>query len=80
MGHDSFSTSTPGDDNVTTVDASRTDLEFAGETLLEAPPCPSCAHPPTGQDLIRAEMDGAFFRADFLCQACDHDHPVWYEN
>lgn len=71
-----------GDNDVTTVDASRPTAleELDGSPLLDAAPCPSCAHPATGQSLLRAEMDGAFFRADFECEACHHDHPVWYDH
>lgn len=64
---------------MTTVDASRPTTTET-EPMLEAPECPACGHEPTGQSLIRAEEDGALFRADFLCERCDHDHPVWYEN
>ncbi len=67
---------------MTTVDASRPTAveELDGRLLHEAPPCPSCEHPSSGQSLLRAEMDGAFFRADFECESCRHDHPVWYDD
>ncbi len=51
----------------------------AGAANLQAPACPRCDASSDEQSLIRADVDGAFFRVDYLCDSCNHDHPVWYD-
>lgn len=67
-------TGVPADGDSPILDEPMGDL-----TGVEAPPCPQCEAPSAAQVPVWANRDGAYFRADFICQRCDHDHPVWYE-